>query len=147
MHVPERYPYPQLQMNPYQAYPMTHHLSNQMNYYWPNSMYPHRHIPSKQREYPDVNIDIFEKSVSVFQKIARESTSILQRFADRRFARELMNAAQSGNQKEVDRLIKSVGITTPVTAKYTPSGIQLIIHAEAEGTQCCTLTMFLKWGN
>jgi hypothetical protein len=143
MYVPERYPYPPVQMNPHQQYPMS---QSHLNHYYPNTMYPYQY-PNQPRQYMDVDVTIFEKSVTAFQKMAIESSVILKKFADRRFAKSLMTAAQVGNQKEVDRLIKSVGTSKPVTAKFTPSGIQLTIDSESEGTQCCTLKMYLKWGN
>ncbi|WP_026692314.1 hypothetical protein [Peribacillus kribbensis] len=111
-----------------------------MYYYNPYPQFP------VHRQYPAVDVSTFGYSVTAFQKTVNEASNILKRFADPHFASSLMAAAQAGNQTEVDRLIKSIGVSTPVTAKYTPSGILLTIHAEAQGTQCCTLTMYLKWG-
>ncbi|UFT99220.1 hypothetical protein KO561_18910 [Radiobacillus kanasensis] len=109
--------------------------------------YPQHHGYYQQRPYPEVDVSIFEGSVTAFQKIADESITILEKFTDREFTHKLMTAAQAGNQREVDRLMKSIGTSTPITTQYTPSGILLTIHADAQGTQCCTLTMYLKWGN
>ncbi|WP_442598404.1 hypothetical protein [Neobacillus sp. D3-1R] len=109
------------------------------NAYPPYGMYRHP-------QYPPVDISILSHSVTAFQKIANESIRILKKLAEPEFARRLMTAAQMGNQREVDRLVKSIGSSTPITTTYTPSGLLLTIHAEAQGTQCCTLTMFLKWG-
>ena len=119
--------------HPCQHHRMYHYYPQYQGYY-------------QQRQYPDVDVETFEHSVTAFQKIADESSEILEKFADREFARRLMAAAQEGNQHEVDRLIKTIGIETAVTTQYTPSGILLTIHADAQGTQCCTLTMYLKWG-
>jgi hypothetical protein len=99
------------------------------------------------RQYPSVDISTFEHSATAFQKTVIEASTILRKFAEPQFAKKLMSAAQTGNQQEVDRLIKSIGVSTPVTTKYTPSGVLLTIHAQAQGSQCCTLTMYLKWGN
>ncbi|HYK74250.1 MAG TPA: hypothetical protein VEV44_14235 [Pseudoneobacillus sp.] len=107
--------------------------------YPPYGMYRHP-------QYPPVDISILSHSVIAFQKIANESSKILKKLAEPPFARRLMVAAQMGNKQEVDRLIKSIGSSTPVTTTFTPTGVLLTIHAEAQGTQCCTLTMFLKWG-
>ncbi|MFC4401755.1 hypothetical protein [Gracilibacillus xinjiangensis] len=90
---------------------------------------------------------MFQQSAAAFQKIARESITILEKFTEPEFSQSLMTAAQAGNQKEVDRLIKSIGTSTPVEVKYTPTGLLLTIYADAQGTQCCTLSMFLRWGN
>ncbi|PLT32109.1 hypothetical protein [Bacillus sp. V5-8f] len=106
---------------------------------------PYSHLPI-YRQYPPVDTSTFEQSVAAFQKTVVEAGSILKKFAEPQFANRLMSAAQQGNQQEVDRLIKSIGTSTPVTTQYTPSGVLLTIHAQALGSQCCTLTMFLKWG-
>ncbi|RFU62616.1 hypothetical protein D0469_20450 [Peribacillus saganii] len=99
------------------------------------------------RQYPSVDIGTFEHSVTAFQQTVVEASSILRKFAEPQFARRLMSAAQTGNRQEVDRLVKSIGTSTPVTTQFTPTGILLTIHAQAQGSQCCTLTMFLRWGN
>jgi uncharacterized protein with von Willebrand factor type A (vWA) domain len=107
---------------------------------------PYSHFPVN-RQYSPVDTSTFERSVTAFQKTVVEASTILRKFAEPQFANRLMSAAQTGNQHEVDRLIKSIGTNTPVTTQYTPSGVFLTIHAQAQGSQCCTLTMFLKWGN
>ncbi|MFX3673339.1 MAG: hypothetical protein ACE3JQ_02670 [Paenisporosarcina sp.] len=98
------------------------------------------------RQYPPVDISTFVHSVTAFQKTVAEASTILNKFAEPQFANWIMSAAQAGNKQEVDRLIKSIGTNTPVTTQYTPSGVLLTIHAQAQGSQCCTLTMYLKWG-
>jgi len=105
--------------------------------------YPHYHW---NRQYPSVDTATFLQSVTAFQKISGEAGTILKKLSEQQFAYQLMAAAQAGNQKEVDRLIKSIGTSTPVTTKYTPDGVLLTIHADADGSQCCTLTMYLRWG-
>lgn len=112
-----------------------------MYYHNPYSQYP------TYRQYPPIDTSTFEHSITAFQKTVVEASTILRKLADRPFAHRLMLAAQKGNQQEVDGLIKSIGISTPVKTKYTPDGVLLTIHALAQGSQCCTLTMFLKWGN
>ncbi|MRH43570.1 hypothetical protein GH741_12855 [Aquibacillus halophilus] len=123
-------------------------------YYNPNcyphpqhqGLYPQYQGYYQERQYPPVDIDIFQQSVTAFQKIANESIIILEKFNDHEFTYKLLKAAQHGNQSEVDRLIKSIGTTAPITTEYNPTGILLTIHADAQGAQCCTLTMYLKWG-
>jgi hypothetical protein len=113
-------------------------------YYYP---YPQFQMNRQQEQYPPVDTNIFVHSVGAFEKIANEVSTLLRKFAEPQFAYSLMTAAQVGNQMKVDRLIKSIGISTPVTAQYTPSGILLTMHAQTQGSQCCTLTMYLKWGD
>lgn len=116
-------------------------------YYHPN-YYPYPlYGMYRHPQYPPVDISTLSHSVKAFQKITIESSKILKKLGEPEFARRLMTAAQIGNQKEVDRLIKSIGNGTPITTTFTPSGLLLTIHAQAQGTECCTLTMFLKWGN
>ncbi|OCA85787.1 hypothetical protein A8F94_13010 [Bacillus sp. FJAT-27225] len=107
--------------------------------------HPYPHYPA-YRQYPSVNISMFEQSVVQFQKAVAAASTLLKKFSDRQFAKQLMTAAQSGNQNEVNRLIKSIGITLPMTIQYTPSGLILTIHAQGENLQCCDLSMILKWG-
>ncbi|KIL51806.1 hypothetical protein [Jeotgalibacillus soli] len=107
---------------------------------------PYYQFPINRQQYPPVDVTTFEHSVKAFQVTVVEAGTLLKKFAEPQFAHRIMSAAQTGNHKEVDSLIKSIGISTPVTAKYTPDGIFLTIHAEAQGSQCCTLTMYLRWG-
>jgi hypothetical protein len=115
--------------------------------------YPHQYFyppvpyPYDFRQYPEVDDTIFHQSVEAFQTITKEASVILTRLSNRDFAHKLMSAAQKGNQQEVDRLMKTIGIHTPITTTYTPSGLELKIHADVQGSPCCTLTMFLKWGS
>ena len=114
-------------------------------YYYPYLQSQMNRQPPQQ-QYPPIDTAIFGHSVSSLQKLALESSTLLKMFADPSFSHSLMTAAQAGNKKKVDSLIKSIGISTPVTVKYNPDGILLIIPAQNQGSQCCTLTMFLKWG-
>jgi len=109
--------------------------------YYPNYLY--RFPP----QYPPLKIGIFESSIQTMQKIANEAVVMLNRISDPGFARQIMTAAQTGNKKEVDRLIKSTGVSSPITIKYTPSGILLTIGSDAKGGNCCSLSMHLKWGD
>jgi hypothetical protein len=103
-----------------------------MHYHQYYNSYPPFQINRQQPQYPSVDISIFEHSVTAFQKIANEAIIILKMFANPQFAFRLMTLAQAGKQMEVDRLIKSIGTSTPVTTQYTPTGILLTIHAQAQ---------------
>ncbi len=100
----------------------------------------------RRPQFPVVDPTTFTHSVTAFQKISTEADIVLKKFGEPGFAVKLMSAAQAGNKQEVDRLMKSIGVSTPITTTYTPTGILLTIHGNAQGAQCCTLTMFLKWG-
>lgn len=113
-------------------------------YYYPHPQY---YDVRARPQYPPVDVSIFSHSVTALQKIAHEASNVLDKFADRKFSRNLLTAAQKGNQQEVDRLIKSIGSPLPISATYTPTGLLLKIHPKAKEEQCCTLTMYLRWGN
>ncbi|MGK0701536.1 hypothetical protein CHN50_15625 [Priestia aryabhattai] len=101
---------------------------------------------NRQPQSPPVDTSIFSHSVNSLQKIVLESSVLLKKLADPKFSQTLMTAAQAGNHKQVDNLIKSIGISTPITTKYNPDGLLLIMPAQSEGKECCALSMFLKWG-
>ncbi|KAB8126205.1 hypothetical protein F9U64_20385 [Gracilibacillus oryzae] len=122
--------------------------------YYVTHPYPCNHYPMGHyfnhpayhpfRQYPEVDTSIFEQSVVSFKEMNKQSAVILDKFAEHEYAQRLMKAAQSGNQSEVDNLIKSIGVSPSIKTKYTPSGILLTI---SEDNPCCVLTMFLRWGN
>ncbi|SES23681.1 hypothetical protein SAMN04487944_1268 [Gracilibacillus ureilyticus] len=109
--------------------------------------YPYYPVNYSYRQYPPVDTSMFEQSVTVFQKIASESVVVLEKFTEKEFSQSLMAAAQSGNREKVDQLIKSIGTSSPIKTEYTPSGILLTIYGDIQGTECCALTMYLRWGN
>jgi hypothetical protein len=113
------------------------------NYYYQQ---PYYYDARAKPSYPPVDVSVFSHSVTALQKIALEAGNVLDKFADRKFSHSLLSAAQIGNQQEVDRLIKSIGSPLPITATYTPTGLLIKIHAQPQDAQCCTLTMYLKWG-
>lgn len=118
-----------------------YHQPQSLYYYSPPYIY-------RTQQYPPIDESIFIQSVAAFQKITREASTILNRLSNRSFAHQLMTAAQKGNQQEVDRLMKTIRVDSPVATTFTPTGIEIRIRGSAPGSQqCCTLTMNLKWGN
>jgi len=124
---------------------------NQYHQHYQNP-YPHHYFyPSfpptySHRQYPEVDDTTFLQSIETFQKISKDASVILNRLSKREFADQLMRAAQQGNKQEVNRLMNSIGISSPITTKYTPTGLELTIRSNVQGSQCCTLTMYLQWG-
>jgi hypothetical protein len=101
------------------------------------------------RSYPPVDIKIFESSVKSFQLLMAQGSLLLNRLGDVSFAKNIMSAAQQGNNAEVDRLIKSIGLKIPVITKFTPSGVIFVLSTQttqAHPSNCCTLTLNMKWG-
>lgn len=124
------YPYPLHQQQP--PYPGYY-------YYYPIT-----------RQYPQVDVNVFTKSIKAYRLLMDQGSVLLDRLGDGDFDVKLMTAAQQGNQNEVDRLIKTIGLKVPVKTKYTPTGVtfDLTTHPDpSSAMSCCTLTILLKWGN
>ncbi|WP_231597588.1 hypothetical protein [Bacillus sp. SA1-12] len=103
----------------------------------------HRYL---NRQYPDVDPTLFEQSAKSMQKLMREASLILDRFAQSKpFAQKVMYAAKQSNMKEVERLIKSTGIKSEVETSFNPDGINLKLSARVGGSECCHLTIALRW--
>jgi|SRR5690625_1869833 len=101
------------------------------------------------RQYPPTDPSILSQSVKEFQTLMQQGVLLLNRLADTTYAKKLMEAAQQGDQSEVDRLIHTIdGLFVPVNINYSPSGAIFILQSPAvsEGGECCTLNISLKWG-
>jgi hypothetical protein len=124
------YPYPlHPQQPPYPGY----------HYYYPIT-----------RQYPQVDVNVFTKSIKSYRLLMDQGSILLDRLGDGDFDVKLMAAAQQGNQTEVDRLMKTIGLKVPVKTKYTPTGVTFELTTQpVQGSymSCCTLTVHLKWGN
>jgi hypothetical protein len=75
-----------------------------------------------------------------------DAALVLKKLAEPSIAHQMMTAAQTGNQKEVDRIVHSFGCKSAVTTSYTPSSVQFTIYPDMQGMPCCNLSMSLKWG-
>ncbi|CAG9621006.1 glucose-1-phosphate adenylyltransferase family protein [Sutcliffiella rhizosphaerae] len=127
----------------YYEYPHYYHFHR--NGYMP-AYYPSYPIVYYQRPYPPVDATFFSESASAMQSLMKEASIILQKLSDSKvFASEVMSAAQEGNKKKVDQLIKSTGVHAGIHVDFTPDGIRLTMSSQAEGTQCCHLTIELRW--
>ena len=102
------------------------------------------------RQYPQVDVNVFTKSIKTYRLLMDQGSILLDRLGDSDFDVKLMSAAQKGNNSEVDRLIKSIGLKVPVTTKYTPTGVTFELKAHTDPhvpMNCCTLKVQLQWGN
>ncbi|WP_338448054.1 hypothetical protein R4Z09_17615 [Niallia oryzisoli] len=106
----------------------------------------HQIQPQRQYQYPEVDIQQFEKSAQSFQQLIKQADLLINRLArSKEFARELMSAAQKSDDKKVNELIKSTGITIKVKTSFTPDGIRIILdNSKLEG-HCCQLLIALRW--
>jgi len=96
--------------------------------------------------FPPVNTQRLHASAGKMLEVIKQSQLLINTIVDSPdFARNLMDAAQLSNQQKVDELIQSVGITSKVTTKFTPSGIHIELdNAEMLG-ECCKLQIALRW--
>lgn len=134
MYYPVLYLYPVYGQNSYYSYYLQPPLQTQL---------------LKNRQYPPVDTTMLSQSIKEFKILMNQGEILLNRLSDTAYAKKLMEAAQHGNQSEVDRLIDSIsGLHVPVQTNYTPSGtiFKLQSPAIAEGANCCTLDITLKWG-
>ncbi|PAE41306.1 hypothetical protein CHI06_13395 [Bacillus sp. 7884-1] len=106
--------------------------------------------PPVTRQYPQVDVNIFTKSIKSYRLLMDQGSILLDRLGDEDFDVKLMTFAQQGNKTEVDKLIKTIGLKVPVETKYTPTGItfELTAHPDPSSPMsCCTLSVHMRWGN
>lgn len=130
-----------------------------LNYFQRNSVYCHSpyvmynywQFPNYQYPYPlrnknDVDVTIFSESLASYRQLLKDASNVLNHLANSKsFAAQVMGAAEVSNQKEVDRLIKSLGIKSNFQVTYNPDGIHLRFWTKAQGTECCKLDMAIRW--
>ncbi|MCM3745190.1 hypothetical protein M3193_13705 [Sporosarcina luteola] len=96
--------------------------------------------------FPPVNTRKLNESAKRFKQVMNEANLFIGTLtASDDFARRLMDAAQRSDQKEVERLVRSTGVTIKYTLSYTPSGIRIDFSNSDAQNSCCTLRMALGW--
>ncbi len=77
----------------------------------------------------------------------RDASTLLVNMAEsKKFSYELMSAAQQSKKREVERMIKSTGISQIPSVSYTPDGLSLHFESDKEeNMKCCDLTLKLRW--
>ena len=102
--------------------------------------------PRPESPFPPINTQQLHTSAEKMLDITKQAQFVINRIVDSQdFAHELMDASQLSNQKKVDELIKSTGVTSKVTTKFTPSGIQIEFDNAEKSGDCCKLQLTLKW--
>ncbi|GIO30676.1 MULTISPECIES: hypothetical protein [Paenibacillus] len=108
--------------------------------------YPYpRRVYAWAREYPQVQTDVLNQSLQNTYKLMEDGYKVLNKLSEHSFAVQVMRAAQAGNKEEVDRLMKSIGVSEAVQTDFSPSGIGITLGSGQLNT-CCKVAMFLKWG-
>ncbi|OZI12263.1 hypothetical protein CEW92_07230 [Bacillaceae bacterium SAS-127] len=115
----------------------------QNRYFYPYYLhYPTIH----QRVYPQVDVTLFKQSAESMKKLLKETTLLVNKLSSSpSFAYQVMNAAQQSNQKEIERLIKSAGVTSKAEISFNPDNIHLELSSKTGSTNCCHLTVALRW--
>ena len=155
-------------MSYFQQYPVNRHAPTLYYNHWQNPYYPpainplysnnHSHFYNQQthrtetlssyglRKQNKVDITIFEESLVVYKQLLHDADLLLNHLSSRKqFATQVMSAAQISNKKEVDRLIKSIGIKSNIKVSYNPDGIHFTLWSDVKGEKCCQLDMAIRW--
>lgn len=138
-------------LNPY--YPSAKHplYSNSHSYFYNQQSHainrPIEIFPSYGlRKQNKVDITVFEESLVVYKQLLHDAGILLNHLAaSKQFATQVMSAAQISNMKEVERLIKSIGIKSNIKVSYNPDGIHFTLWSDVKGSECCQLDMAIRW--
>ncbi|RUL49880.1 MULTISPECIES: hypothetical protein [Lysinibacillus] len=102
--------------------------------------------PNQQNPYPPVDSDLLYQSANESKKLMEDASKVLERLSTSRdFDTRIMDHAQQSDMEEVKRLIDSIGITSKVDIHFNPDGLRLEFSSEVEGSDCCKLTISLRW--
>ncbi|MGM0875326.1 MAG: hypothetical protein ACQEWV_11085 [Bacillota bacterium] len=98
------------------------------------------------RLYPGVDTSLLEQSAKSMQNLMKEASLVLNKLAESKpFANKIMYAAQHSNMKEVEMLIQSTGIKSKVKTSFNPDGINFKLSSKVGSSDCCHLTIALRW--
>ena len=97
-------------------------------------------------KYPQVDTRRFNRSAIRFKEVMTQANLFIGSLtASDDFSRRLMSAAQRSDQQEVERLVRSTGVTIKYELKYTPDGLRIDFSNNDAQNSCCTLRMALNW--
>lgn len=129
-----------------------HYHQNPYQYpYYPvaqthSTMHPNLFYQTAQRQdgYPPVDPNRLFDSANQSQKLMDDANKLIQRFATSKdFCTQVMDAAQRNKQDEVQRLIKSSGVSSDVNMYFNPDGLRL--EFKSADIECCQLLIALRW--
>jgi hypothetical protein len=96
--------------------------------------------------FPQVDTRTFTESAKRFKLLMNQANLFIDLInASDDFAHRVMNAAQRSDKTEVERLIRTTGVTIKFNIEYTPSGIRIDFSNSDAESGCCTLRMPLNW--
>ena len=96
--------------------------------------------------FPQVDTRKFNESAKRFKLLMIQANLFIDTLtASDDFAHRLMDAAQRSDKTEVERLVRTTGVTIKLNIEYTPSGIRIDFSNSDAASGCCTLRMPLSW--
>ncbi|WP_339253682.1 hypothetical protein NSQ43_05340 [Sporosarcina sp. FSL W8-0480] len=103
--------------------------------------------PSDPNPYPPVQTTQFTNSAKNSLELIKQAELLAKKISESEsFAKELKAAAQQSNQKKVDEMCASAGISATFETKYTPDGMRIQLQNKDEnGGVCCTLIVNMRW--
>ncbi|MFS0863696.1 hypothetical protein [Fredinandcohnia sp. 179-A 10B2 NHS] len=108
--------------------------------------YPTYQYHPYYRKLPETDPTLFNESAISMQGLMKDASHILNHLATSKpFAKKVMAAAQASNLNEVNKLLKSTGIKSEVNTSFNPDGINLKLSSKVGSTDCCQLTIALRW--
>jgi hypothetical protein len=108
------------------------------------SYYPY-YVP--YRSLPPVDTKMFIKSSKCIQNLMTSANTIVDKFASSpQFSVDIMTAAQFSNQKEVEKIIHSLGLKDVPKVSYTPDGLTIQFDTSENNFDVCHLSLKIRWG-
>ncbi|PYZ91981.1 hypothetical protein CR194_17435 [Salipaludibacillus keqinensis] len=101
----------------------------------------------RNRQYPPVDISIFQQSLQTYPSLLSKADQVidsLRNSPDK--MHRIMEAAQAGQDNEVEEIINEAGTSLNVSISYTPMSMTLTFTDAPQSALCCRLTMYIRWG-
>lgn len=104
-------------------------------------------LPNDPNSFPPVQTTRFTNSAKHSLELIKQAELLVKKISESAsFANELKTAAQHSDQKKVDEMCASTGITATFETKYTPDGFRIQLQNKDEnGGVCCTLIVNMRW--
>lgn len=97
-------------------------------------------------DYPPVKPKQFMESADKMIPLLDDAKTIMDKVTQSKdYSTRLMNAAQQSNMNELNRLIKSTGVSSTPGIHFNPDGFTLVFSNKTADLECCHLTIILRW--
>ncbi|OEH92004.1 hypothetical protein [Bacillus solimangrovi] len=122
-------------------------------YYWHSNPYQHPYFvyfiplrtPNTNITYPPVTVSKFKKSIEQLTPMLKQTELFSKRLIENETLRkQIKDAAQKGNKKEVESLIRTAGLTDLFRISYTPDTIHILIHPKTSDV-LSDIVLTLPW--